>query len=220
MIKVSMRRNHGQAASHRTATRQNCGNTGADRRRVPKAAESLDRRGDEAAEFTAAEEVRYLDELRDDLEITEATLDLREIEAAADAEARESAGDGLAIVVGHTRSSPGAQGKAPPLPRNPDTARYEYTWNSELAEMIKQRAEASGIRCSVFFRDSGGITGAYARVRQWRPGATVELHFNAFNERARGPKPCSRFLARVHGRRHYRTSSSRFTTGEAPLTED
>ncbi|MBV0891531.1 N-acetylmuramoyl-L-alanine amidase [Paracoccus sp. Z118] len=153
---------------------------------APEAAESLDRRGDDTAEFTAAEEVRYLEELRDDLEITEATLDVREIEAAADVEARESAGDGLAVVVGHTRSSPGAQGKAPPLPRNPDTARYEYTWNSKLAEMIKERADASGIRCSVFFRDSGGITGAYARVRQWRPEATVELHFNAFNERARG----------------------------------
>lgn len=152
----------------------------------PEAAESLDRRGDEKVEFAAAEEVRYLDELRDDLKITEATLDVREIEAAAEAEARESAKDGLAVVVGHTRSSPGAQGKAPPLPRNPDTARYEYAWNSNLAEMIKKRADASGIRCSVFFRDSGGITGAYARVRQWRPEATVELHFNAFNERARG----------------------------------
>ncbi|MEE4207848.1 MAG: N-acetylmuramoyl-L-alanine amidase, partial [Parvularcula sp.] len=109
-----------------------------------------------------------------------------EIAAAADAEAKESAGDGLAVVVGHTRSSPGAEGKAPPLPQSPNTARFEYTWNSELAEMIKQRADASGIRCSVFFRDSGGITGAYARVRQWRPEATLELHFNAFNGRARG----------------------------------
>lgn len=153
---------------------------------APEAAESLDRRGDEAAEFTAAEEARYLEELRDDLEITEATLDVREIEAAADVEARESVGDGLAVVVGHTRSSPGAKGKAPPLPQSPNTARFEYTWNSELAELIKQKAHASGVRCSVFFRDSGGITGAYARVRQWRPEATVELHFNAFNERARG----------------------------------
>ena len=152
----------------------------------PEAAESLDRRGGETPESTAAEDARYLEELRDDLEITESTLDVREIEAAADAEARESAGDGLAVVVGHTRSSPGAEGKAPPLPQSPNSARFEYTWNSELAEMIKQKAQASGVRCSVFFRDSGGITGAYAGVRQWRPEATVELHFNAFNGRARG----------------------------------
>ncbi len=152
----------------------------------PEAAESLDRRGGETPELTAAEDARYLEELRDDLEVTEATLDVREIEDAADAEAREAAGDGLAVVVGHTRSSPGAQGKAPPLPQSPNAARYEYTWNSELAEMIKQKAHASGVRCSVFFRDSGGITGAYARARKWRPEATVELHFNAFNGRARG----------------------------------
>lgn len=153
---------------------------------APEAAESLDRRGDEAAGFTAAEEARYLEELRDDLEITEATLDEREIEAAAFAETRETADDGLAIVVGHTCSRPGAEGKAPPFPQSPNTARFEYTWNSELAEMIKQKARARGVRCSVFFRDTGGITGAYARVRKWRPEATVELHFNAFNERVRG----------------------------------
>lgn len=52
--------------------------------------------------------------------------------------------------------------------------------------MIKQKADAGGIRCDVFFRDNGGITGAYARVRQWRPGATIELHFNAFNSQASG----------------------------------
>lgn len=149
-------------------------------------AESLSRDGDDTAEELVAQAARYLQELLDDLEVTEATLDFRELEAAADADARESAGNGLAIVVGHTRSSPGAEGKAPPLPSSPNAARYEYTWNSELAEMIKQKAEASGIRCNVFFRDNGGITGAYARVRQWRPEATVELHFNAFNKQARG----------------------------------
>lgn len=150
-------------------------------------AESLPR-GDEddTAEERAAQEARYLQELLDDREVTEATLDFQELEAAADADARESAGNGLAVVVGHTRSSPGAEGKAPPLPSSPAAARYEYTWNSELAEMIKQKADAGGIRCSVFLRDNGGITGAYARVRQWRPEATVELHFNAFNKQVRG----------------------------------
>ncbi|MFC0339351.1 N-acetylmuramoyl-L-alanine amidase [Paracoccus niistensis] len=149
-------------------------------------AESLPRNKDDAAGERVAQAARYLEELVDDLEVTEATLDLRELEAAADADARESAGNGLAIVVGHTRSSPGAEGKAPPLPSSPTAARFEYTWNSELAAIVKQRAEASGIRCNVFFRDNGGITGAYARVRQWRPEATVELHFNAFNKQARG----------------------------------
>lgn len=132
------------------------------------------------------EQLRYLDELTSDLAATRESLSEEELRAAGQAELLESEGRGLAIVVGHTQKAPGAQGKAPPFPTQPGEARYEYAWNTDLAGAIQRKATGKGIRCLMFFRDEGGITGAYARVKQWGPQATVELHFNAANEQARG----------------------------------
>jgi hypothetical protein len=93
-----------------------------------------------------------------------------------------AAPDGLAVVVGHTFKRPGARGLRPPFRDDPSTSvheDHEYGWNSELAEMIRAFADQHSIRCAIFKRDIGGIKGAYDRVKQFRPLATVELHFNS-----------------------------------------
>ncbi|WP_201863200.1 glucosaminidase domain-containing protein [Microvirga soli] len=98
--------------------------------------------------------------------------------------------EGLAIVVGHTARSQGAQALSPPFPADsrttPLSERNEYAWNRGLALMIKERADRAGIRCEIFFRDGVGIEGAYAAVSRWSPKATVELHFNAASGNSRG----------------------------------
>lgn len=82
-------------------------------------------------------------------------------------------GKKLAIVVGHTRASPGAFGQAP-INQN------EYFWNSGLAERMKLHAAATpGITAEIFLRDQGGIAGAYRRAKEWGANASIELHFNA-----------------------------------------
>lgn len=99
--------------------------------------------------------------------------------AAAGGGAASSGNRKLAIVVGHTRVAPGAYGIAP-------ISASEYVWNTDLAAKITAAGTAAGITVKTFLRDTGGISGAYAGVRQWAAGAAVELHFNAFNGSARG----------------------------------
>ncbi len=94
--------------------------------------------------------------------------------------------DGLAIVVGHTARQPGAAGQVPPFNAAPWQAKHEYAWNSHLAELMLERAAQHGIRAAVFFRDDGGVPQAYREVEDWNPECTVELHFNAATESARG----------------------------------
>ncbi len=81
-------------------------------------------------------------------------------------------GPKLAVVVGHTRRSPGAFGKDP-------VDQNEYFWNSDLAARMKEHAAAHDIAIEVFFRDNGGITGAYSRAGEWGAEGCIELHFNA-----------------------------------------
>jgi uncharacterized FlgJ-related protein len=97
----------------------------------------------------------------------------------------------LAVIVGHTRKQPGAAGLAPPFPTG--KMRYEYFWNSELAEMIQAQTDNNSIACNIFYRDGVGIRGAYREVESWydsyppdTPKAAVELHFNASYTRAKG----------------------------------
>lgn len=85
----------------------------------------------------------------------------------------------LAIVVGHTRVAPGASGISP-------INQSEYVWNTDLAAQITAAGTAAGITVKTFFRDVGGVSGAYAAVSQWGAGAAIELHFNAANGAARG----------------------------------
>ncbi len=75
----------------------------------------------------------------------------------------------LAIVVGHTKADPGAYS---------ETLRSsEYPWNSDLAARI-QSNRSMRLECRTFFRDSGGIAGAYMDGERWGADAFVELHFN------------------------------------------
>ncbi len=93
-----------------------------------------------------------------------------------DLSATMRAPDGLAVMVGHKRASPGAEGACPPFA--PDD-RLEYGWNADLARRIFAVAATQGVRCKLFTRDGMDIAGSYDPVKTWGPAATVELHFNA-----------------------------------------
>lgn len=84
----------------------------------------------------------------------------------------------LAVVVGHTARSPGAYSKT--LGVN------EYAFNKDLAARMVAAAEKHSVAVSVFYRDNGGIAGAYATAKAWEPDAIVELHFNAAGPGATG----------------------------------
>ncbi len=89
----------------------------------------------------------------------------------------------LAIVVGHTKNSPGAEAVAP-------ISQHEYEWNKDLALMMTQTAlqdfGPGKVGVEVFYRDGIGITGAYNQVKEWGADAAMELHFNAFTPTANG----------------------------------
>lgn len=84
----------------------------------------------------------------------------------------------LAIIVGHTQVKPGAF--------SPYLNKYEYEYNSELAKVIKLEVMQRDATCGIYFRDDGGINGAYLRALSSGPAAVMELHFNAFNGRVGG----------------------------------
>ena len=106
----------------------------------------------------------------------------------------------LAIVVGHSAAASGASGVAP-------ISASEYPWNKDLAAKIVSECSANGVTAEVFFRDNGGISGAYSRAAASGPKAVVELHFNANGGAARGTETlygtaCAASKAwaeRVHG---------------------
>ena len=75
----------------------------------------------------------------------------------------------LGIVVGHTNADKGAA--------SPSLGQQEYTWNSDLAARIERLT--SPVLRKTFFRDGGGIAGAYAASDGWGSDITVELHFNS-----------------------------------------
>ena len=129
----------------------------------------------------SSEQLRYIQELTNEIVEIERNLALGMPHPEVPIE-KSAQPNGLAIVVGHTGSAPGLAGIVPPF-RIGDS---EYPWNTDLADKMKVIAVQRGYRCDVFFRDRGGITGAYERVREWNPQATVELHFNADLGRARG----------------------------------
>lgn len=79
----------------------------------------------------------------------------------------------LAIVVGHTRLSPGAH--------CPLLNEYEYGFNKRLALMMQGYADErpEDVVMRVFFRDGVGVAGAYAQAADWGCHASLELHFNS-----------------------------------------
>ncbi len=89
----------------------------------------------------------------------------------------------LGIVVGHMKSSKGAQAVAP-------ISAQEYDWNTDLAERMvaiaKEDYAATKFEAEIFFRNTGGVRGAYGRAKEWGADATIELHFNAHVPAANG----------------------------------
>ncbi|WP_019565575.1 N-acetylmuramoyl-L-alanine amidase [Agrobacterium sp. 10MFCol1.1] len=86
----------------------------------------------------------------------------------------------LAIIVGHSRSSPGAWGVAP-------ISQYEYPFNKALAEgEISAAAARRGVEIGIFYRDGHGVEGAYRQVNAYQPDAAFELHFNALSSSSSG----------------------------------
>lgn len=83
----------------------------------------------------------------------------------------------LAIVVGHEKNKPGAE-------FNGDFYESEYEFNSAIAELVKTLA--GDVKVSIVYRDGIGISGAYKKVTELNPDLCVELHFNAYNEKAFG----------------------------------
>jgi len=120
----------------------------------------------------------YQETLDDAFEVLKGREDLRS-GMALEAVRPKSSGAGFAIVVGHTKSSPGATGVKP-------IGQSEYPWNKDLAAKIKAACSAKGIESDIFYRDGVGIAGAYAEVEQWGAACVVELHFNASNGKASG----------------------------------
>lgn len=85
----------------------------------------------------------------------------------------------LAIVVGHTKTSPGAIAVAP-------ISAAEYPWNLDLAAKIKAVGAKRQVDVRVRLRDNIGISGAYESALKTEPEAIVELHFNSAADPATG----------------------------------
>lgn len=85
----------------------------------------------------------------------------------------------LMLVVGHTRTSPGAK-------FNGSEYKSEYDYNKALTYRIEKFAPKYNIDIKVQYRDGIGIVGAYEQVRAEDPQACIELHFNAFDGKASG----------------------------------
>lgn len=93
----------------------------------------------------------------------------------------------FALIVGHEKKAPGAEFNNPKF-------KSEYDYNTAIAEKIKSYVNAgaySGINLKVIFRDGIGINGAYQMAKTFGADACIELHFNAFNEKASGSETLS-----------------------------
>lgn len=90
----------------------------------------------------------------------------------------------LALIVGHTKESSGAEMHG--------TRESEYEFNSRIAGIITGMAD--GLKVSTIFRDNIGIKGAYEKANEIAADVCIELHFNAFNKQAFGTSTlCSTF---------------------------
>jgi N-acetylmuramoyl-L-alanine amidase len=84
----------------------------------------------------------------------------------------------LGLIVGHTRSAPGATMHG---------GQSEYSYNSEVAQIAKSYgSKYSFLTTHIIFRDGVGIAGAYRRANELKCDAVIELHFNAFNRQVVG----------------------------------
>ncbi|MFM9848675.1 MAG: penicillin-insensitive murein endopeptidase [Hyphomicrobiaceae bacterium] len=146
---------------------------------LQRALRTYRRRGDAQERV---DQLRYIQELAAEVMELE-RLAKSGVRSASRQIERSETPNGLAIVVGHTRIAPGVDGRVPPFAAD---MKFEYPWNSDLAQRMLAYAQSRGIRCKLFFRDEIGIPGAYREVMRWKPQATLELHFNADEGAARG----------------------------------
>jgi hypothetical protein len=88
----------------------------------------------------------------------------------------------LAIIVGHTKTAPGAQAVGP-------LSMSEYRFHRDIVapEMLRV-AKNKGIEAKVFLRDGIGMSGAARAVNKWGTGkaCSIELHFNSATPAAFG----------------------------------
>lgn len=84
----------------------------------------------------------------------------------------------VAIVIGHTKSLPGAFA-APPL------SQHEYGYNQEVALICFTHGRNLGLDCRIFDRSGKTIEEVYKEVNQFG-GVAIELHFNAADGKAFG----------------------------------
>lgn len=89
----------------------------------------------------------------------------------------DKSGKKVAVVVGHTETSPGAWAGRP-------ISEHEYFWNRRVAEIMLDVAENHSWR--MFLRDGRGISKTYDAVGEWGADIVVELHFNAASASATG----------------------------------
>ena len=89
----------------------------------------------------------------------------------------------LALIVGHSKADKGAVGVSP-------LNQQEYDYNKEVAEIAKSEGSKLNVIVEIFYRDNGGVLGAYKSATSWLDknsgGAIIELHFNAANNKAIG----------------------------------
>ncbi|MHC2623050.1 N-acetylmuramoyl-L-alanine amidase [Bradyrhizobium huanghuaihaiense] len=133
---------------------------------------------------------RYLDELMSDLQGLSSAPDAP-APSDDDAPAADAAPQGLAIIIGHSSegTDKGAIGLSPPFPSTAEQGRAEYFWNEDLAARIEAIANTRQIRVKTFRRRENGGVGireAYRLAAEWKPQASIELHFNSAGPTARG----------------------------------
>lgn len=86
----------------------------------------------------------------------------------------------VAWVIGHTELAPGAVGAGPLA------GIHEYHYWDSLRPKIEEFGNKLGHKSLWFYRDVGGIRGAYGRAEDADPDVIIGLHFNAYNGRATG----------------------------------
>lgn len=87
----------------------------------------------------------------------------------------------LGVVIGHTKVKPGAKLAG-------SGGQHEYHYNKVVAQQMIDYAKKAHpmVSIEVFFRDEGGIAGAYGGAIKAMCDAVIELHFNAFNGTVKG----------------------------------
>lgn len=86
----------------------------------------------------------------------------------------------IAIIVGHTKESQGAETY---------NGESEYIFNTRVAEIVSKRLNSvKSLEAKIFFRDNGGLYGAANEIKEHfkTVDMTFELHFNAFKKVAFG----------------------------------